>query len=99
MLQKSTFWGKNWENSNIPPLKNPQKYIERRPFICADTVVTNMEMQKMQIFKTEIAKKSLFSSSFPREEFLILRRGNAKYTLNLLHLSLFLVNPSPASVC
>ena len=62
-------------------------------------LVTNMEMQKMQIFKTEIAKKSLFSSSFPREEFLILWQGNAKYTLNLLHLSLFLVNPSPASVC
>ena len=29
------FGGKNWENLNIPPLKNPQKYIERRLFICA----------------------------------------------------------------
>ena len=32
------FSGKNWENSNIPPLKNPQSFIERRPFNSADTV-------------------------------------------------------------
>ena len=26
------FWGKNWKNSNTPPLKKPQSFIERRPF-------------------------------------------------------------------
>ena len=33
------FSGKNWENSNIPPLKTPQSFIERRSFNSADTVL------------------------------------------------------------
>ena len=32
------FWGKNWKNSNTPPLKKPQSFIEHRPFNSADTV-------------------------------------------------------------
>ena len=35
------FWGISWENSNIPPLKNPQIILERWPFNSAesDTVI------------------------------------------------------------
>ena len=32
------FWGKNWKNSNTPPLKKAQSFIERRPFNSVDTV-------------------------------------------------------------
>ena len=46
------FWGKNWENSNIPPLKNPQILVERRPFKSVDMVLTlNLNVPSLPILK------------------------------------------------
>ena len=46
------FWGKNWENSNIPPLKNSQILVERRPFKSVDMVLTlNLNVPSLPILK------------------------------------------------